>query len=446
MQSENKSNQIIVKKYINSDKRQQGITIISLVVIIVLLIILASVTIKGIVGKDGMLETADRIESRYIIKQYRDRVKALANSIILKDSISGKETTLPNIVENMQEEKWVKGIMQVEEDIIVKVKDGYVYQAYYNDIIGEVFVEFVGINDQIEEIDIESIPEIVVTYNQEEMSINANANYKDGIEKIELIYKEGIIKTEKKDTANFKVTKTGWYQVKATAKNGKTKSVWVRVPSTVTAPLIAVTSDGEQENEWYGKDDKEVEITINAEGQSAIGIYYKTSADSEWKYEKGVEKKLTINTSGRTMIYAYTVDENANESEKGYIEVKYDNIHPSIKEIEITNGELEENGSYTEDMEILLKNIVDEPEGSGVVGYYWWEITNSETIDPEDNQKQYISRTQETYETNESEETEKAEETEEKIKVTKKGRTVLAFQAKDQAGNKSNIKTLTIYK
>ena len=113
------------------------------------------------------------------------------------------------------------------------------------------------------------------------------------------------------------------------------RSTWVRVSSTVVAPLIEVISDGAIENDWYGKDDKPVQVRISTDNPTATKLYYKTNKDEEFNFVEGRETTLTINESGRTIIYAYATDKHDNESEQASEEIKYDNIHPQVGDIGI---------------------------------------------------------------------------------------------------------------
>ena len=54
------------------------------------MIILAAVTIRGITGHEGILDSSMEITQNYIIEQYREQVQELAREIILKDSILRK--------------------------------------------------------------------------------------------------------------------------------------------------------------------------------------------------------------------------------------------------------------------------------------------------------------------------------------------------------------------
>ena len=321
--------------------------------------------------------------------------------------------------------------MPKDKYIIVTTTDGYIYEVYYDEETGKKEIEYVGKEDG------EGIPEITASYDKVKAVIAAQASCKGGIKEIQLIYKKEVVQTQPGETANFDVQQTGWYQVKGVANNGKTISTWVRVPSTVIAPLIEVISDGEQENEWYGKDDKPVQVRISTDNPTATGVYYKTNKDEEFTYVEGREATLTIQDSGRTIIYAYVTDKQGNESEQANKEIKYDNIHPEVGEIEIegTKGIIDgtETGWYvSEEVTIKLNNMTDEPIESGIEGYYYWEI-------PEGSNPNDITEEQKTFSKGQTGE----------IKIVKEGKVTIGIQAKDKAGNiteTSKIKTITIQK
>ena len=331
----------------------------------------------------------------------------------------------------MEKEDWIKSAVPNEEakDIIVTTTDGYIYQVYYDEETGKKEINYIGKEDG------EGIPEITASYDKVKATITANAKCKGGIKEIQLIYNGEIVQTQPGETANFKVEQTGWYEIKAIANNGKTISTWVRVSSTVIAPLIEVISDGEIENEWYGKDDKPVEVRINTDNTTVTRVYYKTNKDEEFQYIEGREATLTISESGRTIIYAYVTDKQENESEQTNKEIKYDNIHPEVGEIKIegTKGIIDgvETGWYTSEEVILkLNNMTDEPIESGIVSFYYWEIpevTNPNDITEE--QKNYVKGSTG------------------QIKITKEGKVVIGIQAKDKAGNVTEgTKTIIIQK
>ncbi len=341
------------------------------------------------------------------------------------------------MAEEMEEEDWIKTAVPNEEakDIIVTTTDGYIYQVYYDEETGKKEIDFVGKEDGEGGSDTEGIPEITASYDKVKAVITANASCKGGIKEIQLTYNGEIIQTQPGEIANFDVKQTGWYEVKGVANNGKTISTWVRVSSTAVAPLIEVISDGEIENDWYGKDDKPVEVKISTDNPTVTRVYYKTNKDEEYTYVEGKEATLTIQDPGRTIIYAYVTDKHENESEQASEEIKYDNIHPQVGDIEIegTKGTIDgtETGWYvSEQVMIKLNNMTDEPEESGIVGFYYWEIPEGSTKDDiTEEQKNYVKGS-----TGE-------------IKITKEGKVTVGIQAKDKAGNVTeSTKTITIYK
>ncbi len=335
------------------------------------------------------------------------------------------------MAEEMEKEDWIKSAVPNEEtkDIIVTTTDGYIYQVYYDEETGKKEINYIGKEDE------EGIPEIIANYDKVKATITANAKCKGGIKEIQLIYKKEVVQTQLGETANFPVQQTGWYEIKAIANNGKTRSTWIRVSSTVIAPLIEVVSDGEQENEWYGKDDKPVQVRISTDNETVTRVYYKTNKDEDFQYVEGKEATLTINEAGRTIIYAYVTDKQENESEQANKEIKYDNIHPQVGEIEVegTKGTIDrtETGWYvSEEIKLKLNNMTDEPIESGIVGYYYWEI-------PEGSNPNDITEEQKTYVKGSTGE----------IKIAKEGRITLGIQAKDKAGNiTEGTKTIIIQK
>ena len=272
-------------------KEENGITLIVLLVTVILLVILASVAIVQITGDEGIITSTETATDSYRYQQYKEQIEQLVHSIIINDSLAGKTTTVTSMAESMLNESWIKEAVPNEEtkDIIVTVDAGYVYQVYFDETTGMQGVESVGTDDGA------SFPVVQASYDKENYTINVTASCEDGIEKIELIYKGEVVQTAKSETASFEVKESGWYQVKAVSNKGKTRYVNVRVSNEVEAPTIAVTSTGAKENDWYGKDNIPVEITITAE-EGASGIYYRTSTIQDYIYVEGKIATFTINT------------------------------------------------------------------------------------------------------------------------------------------------------
>ena len=332
------------------------------------------------------------------------------------------------MAEEMEKENWIKTAVPNRDtkSIYVTVQEGYIYQVYYDEQTGELVVYPIGPDDG------HSIPKLKVSYDKINAIIHAEASCEDEIVRIELRYKGEVVGTkENSKVADFNVQKTGWYEVRAVCAKGKEVYGRIRISSTIIKPNIEVTSDNEKENDWYGKDNKEVEVTISTENETAVGIWYKTNKDEEYTYQEGRSKVLTIKEVGRTVIYAYVVDKNGNESEIANKTIQYDNIRPVIDltKIEIKEGTQEEGSDWYKTNVVLSleKAITDQPQEVGIDGYYVWEITNEETPgEPtESNYQKGIDK---------------------QVRIETDGIHALAFIAKDRAGNKSGITTLTIKK
>ena len=401
-------------------KEEQGITLIALLVTVILLVILVGVAVSQITGDEGIIVGTEEAVDDYKYQQYKEQIEQLVHSIILADSLAGRTTTVTSMAEDMEQESWIKSAVPNEEskDIIVTVQEGYVYQVYYDELTGMSSVDNIGTEDGA------SLPTVTATYNKETYTIEVTASCEDGIEKIELIYGGEVVQTANSETASFEVEESGWYQVKATSGKGKTRYANVRVSNEVGAPSIEVTSNGESENDWYGKDNVPVEVTISTEEGNVSGIYYKKNTDTDYTYVEGKSTLVTINTAGRTVIYAYAVDEKGNESEIVRIEIKYDNVAPEVGAVAVS-PEVPASGWYTTDVVISLPNMAD--SNSGIAGYYYWEVVGDVAEVP-DEEKNYVSGASKT------------------LTVSSDGEKLIAFQAIDNAGNLSGISNVTIRK
>ena len=401
-------------------KEEQGITLIALLVTVILLVILVGVAVSQITGDEGIIVGTEEAVDDYKYQQYKEQIEQLVHSIILADSLAGRTTTVTSMAEDMEQESWIKSAVPNEEskDIIVTVQEGYVYQVYYDELTGMSSVDNVGTEDGA------SLPTVTATYNKETYTIEVTASCEDGITKIELIYGGEVVQTANSETASFEVEESGWYQVKATSGKGKTRYANVRVSNEVGAPSIAVTSNGESENDWYGKDNVPVEVTISTEEGNVSGIYYKKNTDTDYTYVEGKSTLVTINTSGRTVIYAYAVDGRGNESDIVRIEVKYDNVVPQVGAVAVS-PEVPASGWYNTDVVVSIPNAED--TNSGIAGYYYWEVVGDVAEVP-DEEKTYVSGASKT------------------LTVKSEGIKMLAFQAIDKAGNKSGISNITVQK
>ena len=379
------------KFFTTQNKKEQGITLISLLITIIVLIILMSIIVKTVAKNDGILATSKDIANEYNIEQYEDQIEALRDSVIYKYEMVGREIDLSEIAKGMNEEStWIKSAVAnldksiTNEDIVVTTTDDYVYQLYYDEGSGQRFIEYLGIEEG------KAFPTAIARYNEETSQIEVSTNVERArISKIELIHRGEIVGETTEKTKNFNVEKSGWYIVRVTSSEDKLRYAWVRISSTIKAPTIVISEHGagEPENSWYGKSNQVVKATITAEGERSVGLHYTID---NWKNDIEVNGKQAItegiNKVGRTTIYAYAVDEKGNESEITKLDINYDNIPPEVGEVKI-KGTKGDNGWYRGEVGISFENAKD--LNSGLDGYYYAKIIDKTQI-PEIKDMTYV--------------------------------------------------------
>lgn len=156
-------------------------------------------------------------------------------------------------------------------------------------VSGKKFIEYIGRNTGE---GAEWYPKLKAEYSEGTITAKGLERTSERIEKLELIYRGGLADQKTGSSselrAEFNVSQTGWYIVRATSSTGKLRYAWVRAANTLLAPKIEINTSGEQENGWYGKDNIPVTVKITASSESTKGIYY--SLD-RWANEEYVERK-----------------------------------------------------------------------------------------------------------------------------------------------------------
>jgi len=359
--------------FISCTSREQGITLISLIVAIIILIILAAVSIRGIAGEESIIRVSETATEDYNILQYKEQIEQLRESVILKSEISGESINLDKLAREMlKEATWIKSAIAnvsgstdgLNDDIIVTTTDGYIFQLYYNESYGQKFIEYLGKEDG------NAIPEVEVSKVDNKIGVKATENA-SGINGIEVIHKGEVVKGEKVSNLEYEAIKTGWYTIRVTSNKGKLRYAWVRISSTMIAPSIEIIEPATNaDGEWY-KDKVVVRIVAGSENTSKI--YYTTS---HWKEDpvlvineadkiagtNTIGKDIEVTLQGATSIYAYSVDNASGESEIVRKDILIDSEPPVINDINIT-GTKGENGWYRGDVGISLDNAKDNASG-----------------------------------------------------------------------------------
>ncbi len=415
----------------NTIRSEKGITMVSLVVMIIILIILALITIGTITGRLGIIDISTDVAGTYGTEQNRSRLEALVEDTILKYDIVGEKLTTEKLAEEIEKEDWIKKaeVRKDEDgnpnDILVETEDGDNFQVEYDEETGEKHIHELGKSDG------ESFPKVEAEYERESTSIKAKAYDEDtGIEKIEIIYGGEVVGTQEGDTAEFKVSKSGTYTVKATANSGKVAYTTVRVSMKLRAPTIRITSQGKIQNGWYGGDGIPVEVTISTEDKTVTEVHYMLRGVTQQDDTSvpGREARVTITNPGRTIITGYTKDGEGNESEYVTQDVKYDNVKPRIDKIE-AEGEKGNNDWFISDVIVSAEKAED--ANSGVAGYYFWIPTEEDIKSnkiPSIEEMTYVSGQ------------------DRKMTVRRNGRTTILLVIEDKAGNKSDVKTVAVKK
>ena len=375
-----------------NNNHESGITLIALIIMIIILVVLAAVTIRGLTGETGIIDTTQVAAEEYKIEQYKEQLLELRENAIAEYSMMGKSITMQNLAELMQDSEtiWTKSIhanvgdADTNDDILATTTDGYLYQIYYDELTGQRFIEYVGKGEE------ENLPKIKTEYDKKTAGLNFKVKDKNGVAKVEILHR-GTIYTdnatdetetsldfngEKEVNKTVTLQKMGWYIVKVTSSKGYYRYAWVRVTSTVVKPTIEVveSKSGVCNNGWYGADNRQVVVRIHTENETATGICYEVSVNGVSQGEKTVEGKVAEdialpNTAGTITVTAYTMDKKGNISEIGTLdpEVHYDNVKPELHWA-ITPS-IEGKQWHTTNVEISLATSTD--ANSLVSGYEW---------------------------------------------------------------------------
>ena len=389
-----------------NNNHESGITLIALIIMIIILVVLAAVTIRGLTGETGIIDTTQVAAEEYKIEQYKEQLLELRENAIAEYSMMGKSITMQNLAELMQDSEtiWTKSIhanvgdADTNDDILATTTDGYLYQIYYDELTGQRFIEYVGKGEE------ENLPKIKTEYDKKTAGLNFKVKDKNGVAKVEILHR-GTIYTdnatdetetsldfngEKEVNKTVTLQKMGWYIVKVTSSKGYYRYAWIRVTSSVVAPIVEIKREQEdlansEHGGWYGGVEalKKVEVRIHTENETATDIYYKVIVNGKdeeleqntehnlgngWQSAGSTNKTITLpEQSGTIKIIAFSVDKKGNESENGVLDVLYDNVKPELHWTITPN--LVGKQWHTSNVEISLATSTD--ANSLVSGYEW---------------------------------------------------------------------------
>ena len=352
-------------------KSDYGITMIALLIAIIIMVILTAVVIRSITGDDPIIGvTADTVEDHKIVS-YKEQIEQTIHAQIVSKSAVGEITTTGEVEELLGKQNWVTATLlnstatKDAGDVVVQTSEGYVFQAYYNNVYGYTDIEYIGR-------DFEKAKRLSVnaTYEKIVAQVYATSEEKSGsVVRHDLIHKYQVVggtdNPSGQQKYNIKDIGTGWYKVKATSSSGATKFAWVRATNTkdaLTKPIIEIETEGKANNGWYGADKKDLWIKISTTSPSAKTIHYSLSGAHtqsekiETVNETGEKSvRFQITETGMTNIVAWTQDEtDIYQSEEAYESVKFDNIPPVVTDVEL-EGTTGKDSWYISDVTLTIK-------------------------------------------------------------------------------------------
>ncbi len=219
---------------------ERGITLIALVITIVILVILAAIVLRTATGNTSLIDTTMDVAEETTIQEYRSMLDQKVRSIIIDYSMKGLTPTVTDIANELIKEDWIaSAIPNADEtmssaDIIVTVDKGYVFDVFYDSLYGKINIDYIGkINPDKETSEelAKTLPKLKLEYEPITAIITATASEeKNGIEKIEIIYKNETKDTkvnEKGDNpfvGTFNVGDTSVYEPRMVSDKSNSKS------------------------------------------------------------------------------------------------------------------------------------------------------------------------------------------------------------------------------
>ncbi len=282
--------------------RENGITLIALIITIIILLILAGATINALIGENGLFKTAKKAGEEYIKSQIKEELEVEIANIQSKKIAKGEEFS--------REDLWELQKIGVIINSIEILEEGE-YKDYYFTIDENYVVTIGGKNDAIKpKIELTKDTEEIV----EEVTIRVKVTTEDGI--IELVTKPDG--TETKETEfEYKVKENKTYTFVAKGSNGgrAVESIEItNVKEIVAEPIIksnfgypVLTSSGIVSSG---------ETTIIFDNKTGLENYYSIDNGTTWNKYTG-----SFNVTQESTIKAKSV-KNGNILAESSLDVK----------------------------------------------------------------------------------------------------------------------------
>ena len=326
--------------------RENGITLVALVITIIVLLILAGISIQSITNT-GLFANAKQAKEKSMEGQLKEEITLAIQSIQAEEVYKGNSVTLETLTGG-QLEKELK-------DITAELTDGEI-NGEYKDYEYTIDSNFnVTINGPVTGVRIKGSAEVQTGYVFEgnTVEIKVTASITEGtITGIEA--PEGAtIKTDTNTTEKvYTVNKNGAYTFKITSDSGKTKNITANVENILGAPQIKIS------------DITENSFKINVENSYPEGVIteYKYSVGGTVKQQGTTDKSYIVTglsedteySSIKVVAYINSASKESN-TEKVTTEMK-DGIAYTWHEIAEIAKAISNNNSITDDTETVTVN------------------------------------------------------------------------------------------
>ena len=338
-------------------RKNQGITLIALVITIIVLLILAGISIATLTGENGILTKTKNAKEQYQIEQAREKIQLA----ITDYQVHRKEDILYNYLEKIEglESISSENTENIEEPPFWIVVDGY--EFYIDENLNIEYIEpSKGIAPEIIKVEQKVKSESEVT-----IEIEAKTEEEKGLTKIILLY-NGIAVEEKEISGKniketFSITSNGEYKIKVVAVNKKqafseTVEVTkiVNVNGTITAGTIVERS-----------------VVLNVHGESSkekikkVELYSNNTKQQEKVYQDGtteLNEKFTIQNIGfyeEINCYAILIDEFENRKKTNQVTRKNETEIADKKDLEKLAKQVNESKNEFEGKTVKLIDNID---------------------------------------------------------------------------------------
>ena len=302
--------------------RNNGITLVALVITIIILLILAGISIQAI-SNTGLFANAKRAKDESMKGQLQEEISLAIQSIQTEEIYKGNSVTLETLAGGQLEEALTDITAELNGDEINGEYKNYAYTIDSN--------LKVTINGEVSGAKISGTAEVQTSgyvFEGTTVDVKVTASVTEGTITGIVAPEGATLKTDTSTTEKvYTVSKSGTYIFKVTTDNGKTKSVKATVNNILSAPQITVSEITENS------------FKINVEND------YPEGAITEYRYSVGgtVKKQGTTDKN-------YTVTGLEELTEYNNIQVTaYINSVNKVSNVEKVTTDLKDRIAYSWD-------------------------------------------------------------------------------------------------